>query len=247
MSNKGKTEMKKTRALLAAALIIGSSMAVAHAQEYSFPTKPLVEIEVAPTPTLTFGSSQFFPVISFFSVTLPDVETKWNLETATGDTLSVTSAFTPVSGDRYLINASITHNDHLFLVWGTDNTPRPVRMWITGPMDVGHVNFASGSASLDSGAKTILRAVAQQAKDAELTSVYLVGRADSVGSVASNLSLSEKRVRAVYDYLVAEMTRIGITDMDVTTEFMGDYENTNSGGKSNPDDRRVDITLYPNM
>ena len=239
--------MKKIRALIAVTLIIGSSTAIANAQDYRFPTKPLVEIEVDPTPTLTYGSSQFFPVISYFSVTMPNNETNWNLETATGETLSVTSAFTPVSGDRYLINASITHNDHIFLVWGTDNTPRPVRMWITGPMKVGHVNFASGSASLDSGAKIILRAVAQQAKDAELTSVYLVGRADSVGSVASNLSISERRVRAVHDYLVAEMTRIGITNMDVTTEFMGDYENTTSGGKSNPDDRRVDITLYPNM
>lgn len=234
--------MKKTIASLSALLVLGATAYSAHAQDYSFPTKPMISIEISPNMSMTYGSSEFYPVVYKFSSVLPDSTMQWSLENSTGDVLPVTE-----SGDRYTVDAAINRNDHVFLVYSGMNSPRPVRMWLTGPMDVGHINFASGSASLDSGARTILRAVARQAKDADLTSVLLVGRADSVGSVASNLSLSEKRVQAAYDYLVAEMARIGVTSMDVTMQFMGDYESTDLGGKSNPDDRRVDITLYPNM
>lgn len=70
------------------------------------------------------------------------------------------------------------------------------------------------------------------------------GGADSVGSYESNLEISRKRVLAAKNYLLNHLAEMGITDVTINTEYMGDLA---SKTKPDSEDRRVDVTIYPKV
>jgi len=74
--------------------------------------------------------------------------------------------------------------------------------------------------------------------------VYMVGRADSTGSYDSNLEISHKRVLAAKNYLLKHLAEMGITDVEINVEYMGDLT---AKAKPDSEDRRVDVTIYPKV
>jgi hypothetical protein len=143
------------------------------------------------------------------------------------------------------ISGKIKYTDKLILTGVYENFALPIPVFLAGPMDVGHINFGSGDVSLDNNDKAILRAIAGEVRDTGLIGIYLVGRTDSVGSVDSNFTVSYKRVMAAKAYLKSYLEEIGVTDSIITTEFMGELTATGTDSKSYPEDRRVDVTIYP--
>lgn len=104
----------------------------------------------------------------------------------------------------------------------------------TGSLDA-DVGFAVGSAELTEDAFLLLGNVVDQISEA--TPVCVEGFADSVGSDADNLALSQARADAVADYLrtvtpATDITAIGRGESEATEDEVDD-----------PTLRRVDITL----
>lgn len=75
-----------------------------------------------------------------------------------------------------------------------------------------------------------------------LEGIYMVGKADSVGSYEANMILSEKRVNAAVQYLENRLNSIGVMDFSIRTEYMGDLV---AKSKVDPEDRRVEVLIYP--
>lgn len=106
------------------------------------------------------------------------------------------------------------------------------------------VLFAVGKATLNDEAKAQLDALAAKAPEAKNYKVEIQGFADVTGSSAKNLELSQKRSRAVVEYLTVKhnvpLYRITIP--------MG-YGETKATGKKAADrdqDRRVDVRVLVN-
>jgi outer membrane protein OmpA-like peptidoglycan-associated protein len=114
------------------------------------------------------------------------------------------------------------------------------------PQDTAAVNFRSGSATLLPDAKTTLDEIASKAMNAKGYVLEVSGYADTVGSVARNRALSQRRADAVIRYLVENhniplrriVTPYGYGEMNPVAE-----NETREGRAQN---RRVEIKLLVN-
>ena len=145
----------------------------------------------------------------------------------------------------YIVDGDLNFRDVYSAVRASGAKSLQLPFILEGPMNVGHINFKSGSAALDAGDKEILDAIANEVAKTGLTGIYLVGKADKVGSDEMNFTLSLKRVNAAKKYLTNALSDLGITDADIVTEFMGELTAKGAEGKGNLEDRRVEVTLYP--
>ncbi len=105
------------------------------------------------------------------------------------------------------------------------------------------VSFDFDSARINPGFADALDRVAEVIRKYDRTVVYIVGHTDSVGSEAYNQRLSERRARAVGDYLISR----GVDPARIHTEGRGEREprasnDTEAGRQLN---RRVEIYLRP--
>ena len=101
------------------------------------------------------------------------------------------------------------------------------------------VHFATGSAELNAEDKAMLDDVVPQLKKLHFINGEIEGHTDSVGGSAMNQRLSERRAKAVSDYLAAH----GISGGRVTTVGYGETkpvaDNTSKEGRAH--NRRVVI------
>lgn len=105
------------------------------------------------------------------------------------------------------------------------------------------VSFDFDSAEIKHGFARSLDKIANVVSKYDKTVVYVVGHTDSVGSAAYNQKLSERRAKAVADYLIAH----GVNPARVHIEGRGESEPrasnaTEAGRQLN---RRVEIFLKP--
>jgi outer membrane protein OmpA-like peptidoglycan-associated protein len=77
------------------------------------------------------------------------------------------------------------------------------------------------------------------------TDIKIVGFTDSTGKVDYNQTLSEKRAKSVYDYLMQDQ---GISSSRMTFEGKGvnDPVASNDTAEGRAQNRRVEITILPN-
>jgi len=103
------------------------------------------------------------------------------------------------------------------------------------------VLFDSGSAILDADGRSTLEQVADVINDYRKTAVVVQGHTDAIGGEESNQSLSERRARAVEDYLAnrgvdsERMTAIGFGERAPVA--------SNSSAYGRQKNRRVDVLL----
>ncbi len=105
------------------------------------------------------------------------------------------------------------------------------------------VSFDFDSAEIKHGFAHTLDKIAEVVSKYDKTVVYVVGHTDSVGSEAYNQELSERRARAVADYLVAH----GVNPARIHVEGRGEREPraTNATEAGRQLNRRVEIFLKP--
>ncbi|MGN6422198.1 MAG: OmpA family protein [Asticcacaulis sp.] len=107
----------------------------------------------------------------------------------------------------------------------------------------GDVTFSSGSADLNAGFMPVLNDVATILNQYPSTYIDVVGYADSQGSDAYNLDLSNRRANAVAGYLVGQKVkaeRIYVAGMGEANPIA-----TNATPEGRAQNRRVEITLRP--
>lgn len=232
-------KIKKQLVGLGTVALCTGSLYVANAQDV--PDLPIYGISssVSKTPALTLGGGQFFPVQNKLRLTDGVDPTGMKLMNDDGEEflLEERDGITYVGGE-------IKYSEVYTANWPEAGKYLPVPVILQGPMNIGHVNFASGSATLDAADRQLISAMADEIEHTGLKSVYLVGRTDSVGSYEGNLELSLMRVNAVKKYLKTHLENMGITDVSISTEYMGDLT---ASAKLNPEDRRVDVTIYPKI
>ncbi len=105
------------------------------------------------------------------------------------------------------------------------------------------VSFDFDSAKIKHGFARTLDKIAEVVSKYDKTVVYVVGHTDSVGSEAYNQELSERRARAVADYLAAH----GVNPARIHIEGRGEREPraTNATEAGRQLNRRVEIFLKP--
>jgi OOP family OmpA-OmpF porin len=105
------------------------------------------------------------------------------------------------------------------------------------------VYFDFNKSTLTASAQPILEGAAARAKEDPAARFLLIGRADLAGSDGYNLTLSQRRVDAVHDALVAE----GVPPAQIETRWVGDREPPvpTAGGVKEPRNRVVDVTEQP--
>lgn len=103
------------------------------------------------------------------------------------------------------------------------------------------VNFATGSAKLLPAAHDTLRSVAAAMKVNKRIEVEVGGHTDSVGDEAKNEKLSERRAKAVKDFLVRE----GIDEGRLSTKGYGEDNpvDTNDTAQGRANNRRVSFRI----
>jgi len=198
-----------------------------------------ISASISKTPTLTLGGGQFFEVINRLDISAGVESSDVKIMNDQGEEFLVEE-----KDGQHLIGGEVKYSEMYTAFWPEAGIYMPVPVILQGPMNIGHVNFASGSATLDSADRQLISAMADEIEHTGLKAVYLVGRTDSIGSTDGNLALSQKRVLAVKSYLVNHLKQMGITDVVVATENMGDL---NASAKANAEDRRVDVLIYPRI
>ncbi|NDE95840.1 MAG: hypothetical protein EB045_01800, partial [Actinobacteria bacterium] len=123
----------------------------ASASEYSFPTEMTVTIERGEEPLMKSNSSVVYPVINKFTVTMPNGDTEFVLESESGDEISMVK-----DGGEYLLQSSVAVGDNVFFGTDSQTAGRPVRVMLEGPINLGHVHFNSGSAKLSVEGKMVI-------------------------------------------------------------------------------------------
>jgi len=100
--------------------------------------------------------------------------------------------------------------------------------------------FDTGRSELKSGARNTLTRIAQQLKSDDDITISIEGHTDSVGSVATNQSLSERRAAAVREVLV----NAGLTgSITVTGRGEADPVATNKTATGRQQNRRVELVI----
>lgn len=95
------------------------------------------------------------------------------------------------------------------------------------------VRFAQASSEIDADYRAILNEVFEQLARSPQDRVLITGYTDRTGNAAVNLDLSERRAKAVRNYLIAR----GVSAERLLVNYYGD---SRSDGR-NPDERRVEI------
>ncbi|MCO5726055.1 OmpA family protein [Robiginitalea marina] len=103
--------------------------------------------------------------------------------------------------------------------------------------------FQINSAEISESYKKDLNAAASVFKSYEDTNILIEGHTDDTGSDAYNMALSEKRAKAVRDYLIAQ----GVDGSRLTAKWYGEtqpkYPNDEANRAKN---RRVELAIYAN-
>ena len=234
--------MRKTMAVLTAGCLAIAGGSLANATDYSFPTGMQVTIEKGDVPSYDFASNVVHQIVSYFNVNFPDGDEQFVLKDESGKSLSIIK-----EADRYFVNADVPVGEKVYFGPNDDNVADPVRVMLQGPINVGHIHFASGSSRLDTNAKDAISFIAQEMASHNLTSAYLVGMTDRAGSDTANVVLSSKRAKVTADFLKKELVGLGIKSPQITTEGMGEYLSTKRNGISYLYDRKVSILVYPTV
>lgn len=107
----------------------------------------------------------------------------------------------------------------------------------------GNITFASGSSELKASFHEVLNSVVIVLNEFNLTLIEVAGHTDSVGSNASNLTLSENRAMSVGNYFSSQKVK----NARISTVGYGEErpiaDNTTSAGRQQ--NRRVELTLIP--
>jgi len=114
------------------------------------------------------------------------------------------------------------------------------------PQETAAVNFRTGSAVLNDDAKSKLDAIATKALNSKAYVLEVTGYADSIGSIARNRALSQRRADAVITYLVEQhkiplrriVTPYGFGELDPVAD------NTTRTGRA--ENRRVEVKILVN-
>lgn len=103
--------------------------------------------------------------------------------------------------------------------------------------------FNINSAEISDSYKKDLNAAASVFKNYEDTNILIEGHTDDTGSDAYNMTLSEKRAKAVRDYLISQ----GVDGSRLTAKWYGEtqpkYPNDEANRAKN---RRVELAIYAN-
>jgi len=103
--------------------------------------------------------------------------------------------------------------------------------------------FQINSAAISDNYKKDLNAAASVFKNYEDTHILIEGHTDDTGSAEYNMSLSEKRAKAVRDYLISQ----GVDASRLTAKWYGEtqpkYPNDEANRAKN---RRVELAIYAN-
>ena len=106
--------------------------------------------------------------------------------------------------------------------------------------------FATNSSTVSAASKSALRNLATSLNANPDTDIKIVGHTDSTGKVYYNQTLSEKRAKSVYDYLMEDQ---GISSTRMTFEGKGIHEPVadNATPEGRAKNRRVEILILPNQ
>lgn len=234
--------MKKKALFAIAVTCTGLSVLTAQAGEYSFPTGMTVTIEKDSLPMYQENSNVVYPVVSYFSVTMPSGDEDFALRTEDGENLTLIQ-----EGNRYFINSHIALGENVYFGSDIQSVADPVRVMIDGPLNVGHVHFSTSSSKLSTQGKKALSLMAREMADTNLTSAYLVGTSDRVGAEGANLVLAKKRAEAAAAYLKKKLLGLGVMNPVIKTETMGEYLSKSKDGVVNLNDRKVSVLIYPTI
>ena len=102
------------------------------------------------------------------------------------------------------------------------------------------IYFEPESAELTREGKAVINAAAGAARGCKVTSVEVLGLADSAGPADANLELSKRRAQSV----TAALASAGLPAAEFRIAAAGDAGATTAGGQSRPLRRRADITLH---
>ena len=106
--------------------------------------------------------------------------------------------------------------------------------------------FATNSSTVSAASKSALRNLATSLNANPDTDIKIVGHTDSTGKVDYNQTLSEKRAKSVYDYLMEDQ---GISSTRMTFEGKGIHEPVadNATPEGRAKNRRVEILILQNQ
>ena len=106
--------------------------------------------------------------------------------------------------------------------------------------------FATNSSTVSAASKSALRNLATSLNANPDTDIKIVGHTDSTGKVDYNQTLSEKRAKSVYDYMMEDQ---GISSTRMTFEGKGIHEPVadNATPEGRAKNRRVEILILPNQ
>lgn len=105
--------------------------------------------------------------------------------------------------------------------------------------------FATNSSTVSAASKSALKNLATSLNQNPDTDIKIVGHTDSTGKVDYNQTLSEKRAKSVYDYLMQEQ---GVSSKRMSYEGKGIHEPVadNSTAEGRALNRRVEILITAN-
>lgn len=235
--------MRKIVPLLTAFMISMFSMSSVFAVDYPFPTGMQVTVERGDDPVYAEKSNVVYPVVNYFSGIFPDGNESFSLQHDGGKEITYSES----DDNRFLLNHKVMPSDSIYFAPDTMTVTKPIRVLLSGPIDLGSVAFNSGSAKLTPQAKVALQEMAMQMMGSGLTSAYMVGNTDRAGSINANLLLSRKRVDAAAAYLRTRLAVLGVANFSVKTENMGEYLSKTADGRSNASDRKVTVLIYPTL
>jgi len=106
-----------------------------------------------------------------------------------------------------------------------------------------NITFASGGSTLSDSFFAVMDSVVLVVQEFEKTIIVSAGHTDSQGSDSSNQSLSERRAKAVADYLLQK----GVAAARIETIGFGEMQPVGDNGTSagRALNRRVEISLFP--
>lgn len=233
--------MKKTISAIGVAGLLISGTVAAKAQDISELTTYGIYSTLADKPSIAAGGGGlFFPIVNEVKAMGDADFQKMVLEGEKNGQIPVEA----VNG-KFYAEGNINYKDVYFAKWADGALAIQLPFVELGPLEVGHINYGLGSWKLDSGDKEILDAIANEVAKSGLTGIYMVGKADPLGSDEFNLALSEKRVTNAEKYLRTALENLGVMDPVIVTEFMGEFTAEGAPNKSNLEDRRVEVMIYP--
>lgn len=102
------------------------------------------------------------------------------------------------------------------------------------------IYFAPDQAELTPEGRMVIAQAASTARACKVTSIEVLGLADSAGQPGANLELSRKRAQSV----TAALTANGLPAADFKMTAAGQAGATTAGGQAAPLRRRADVTLH---